>query len=411
MLKRYDGAGKVSIKGAIFMQELSARTRQLAFASMRRFADLVADEPDAIFLTIGQPHFPTPAHIAEAAKRAIDEGFTSYTPNRGILPLREAASAYYERFTGYRYDPGSEVLVTVGTTHAIDIAMRALLEPGDEVVIPAPAYPGYEGAVRLAHGTPVFVDTRSTGFLLTPDALREAITPRTKLLILASPANPTGSVYSEQQLSDLASVCVERDLYVLSDEIYAELQFAGSPVSISQMPGMRERTLVLHGLSKSHSMTGWRIGFAFAPAPIAAEMAKAAQFSVSCPSSISQMAALEALTRGQEDSRPMREAYRANRDLAVRALRDMQVPVEAPSGAFYVFPALPKALGMTSDAFCEALAREAHVALVSGMCFTSYGEGYVRISLACSEQTLREALARMANFVERRRQHRAPHGA
>jgi len=386
------------------MQELSGRTRQLAFASMRRFADLVADEPDAIILTIGQPHFPTPAHIAEAAKRAIDEGFTSYTPNRGIRPLREAASIYYERFTGHRYDPDREVLVTVGTTHAIDIAMRALLEPCDEVIIPAPAYPGYEGAVRLAGGKPVFVDTRSTGFLLTPDALRQAITPRTKLLILASPANPTGAVYSEDELSALARVCVERDLYVLSDEIYAELQFDGSPASISRMPGMRDRTLVIHGLSKSHSMTGWRIGFAFAPAPIAADMAKAAQFSVSCPSSISQMAALEALTCGHEDSRPMREAYRINCDLAVQALRGMGVPVEEPAGAFYVFPELPKALGMTSDAFCEALAREAHVALVSGTCFTHCGEGYVRVSLACPPEALQEALGRIERFVERRRQ-------
>ncbi|WP_062309389.1 aminotransferase class I/II-fold pyridoxal phosphate-dependent enzyme [Alicyclobacillus sendaiensis] len=386
------------------MQDISGYTRGLAFASMRRFADLVAGHPDAIILTIGQPHFPTPAHIAEAAKRAIDDGFTSYTPNRGIRPLREAASAYYERFTGHRYDPDREVLVTVGTTHAIDIAVRALLAPGDEVVIPAPAYPGYEGAVRLAGGHPVFVDTRSTGFLLTPDALARAITPRTKLVILASPANPTGAVYSEDELSALARICVERDLYVLSDEIYAELQFDGSPVSASRMVGMRERTVVLHGLSKSHAMTGWRIGFAFAPEPIAAEMAKAAQFSVSCPSSISQMAALEALTNGHEDSQPMREAYRANRDLAVEALQSMGVPVVKPAGAFYVFPELPKALGMTSDAFCEALAREAHVALVSGSCFTRYGEGYVRVSLACSENALQEALERMARFVARRRQ-------
>ncbi|MDI9259615.1 aminotransferase class I/II-fold pyridoxal phosphate-dependent enzyme [Alicyclobacillus sendaiensis] len=386
------------------MQDMSGYTRGLSFASMRRFADLVADEPDAIILTIGQPHFPTPAHIAEAAKRAIDEGFTSYTPNRGIRPLREAASAYYERFTGHRYDPDREVLVTVGTTHAIDIATRAILAPGDEVIIPAPAYPGYEGAVRLAGGHPVFVDTRATGFLLTPDALRQAITPRTKLLILASPANPTGAVYREDELHALARMCVERDLYVLSDEIYAELQFDGSPVSISSVPGMRERTVVLHGLSKSHAMTGWRIGFAFAPEPIAAEMAKAAQFSVSCPSSISQMAALEALTTGHGDSQPMREAYRANRDLAVEALQSMGVPVVKPAGAFYVFPELPKALGMTSDAFCEALARKAHVALVSGSCFTRYGEGYVRVSLACPENALQEALERMARFVARRRQ-------
>ncbi|WP_304458585.1 aminotransferase class I/II-fold pyridoxal phosphate-dependent enzyme [Alicyclobacillus sendaiensis] len=386
------------------MQDMSGYTRGLSFASMRRFADLVADEPDAIILTIGQPHFPTPAHIAEAAKRAIDEGFTSYTPNRGIRPLREAASAYYERFTGHRYDPDREVLVTVGTTHAIDIATRAILAPGDEVIIPAPAYPGYEGAVRLAGGHPVFVDTRATGFLLTPDALLQAVTPRTKLLILASPANPTGAVYREDELHALARMCVERDLYVLSDEIYAELQFDGSPVSISSVPGMRERTVVLHGLSKSHAMTGWRIGFAFAPEPIAAEMAKAAQFSVSCPSSISQMAALEALTNGHGDSQPMREAYRANRDLAVEALQSMGVPVVKPAGAFYVFPELPKALGMTSDAFCEALAREAHVALVSGSCFTRYGEGYVRVSLACPENALQEALERMARFVARRRQ-------
>ncbi|GMA57478.1 hypothetical protein GCM10025858_19810 [Alicyclobacillus sacchari] len=235
--------------------EFQSRTQAIQISGIRKFSELVSQYPNALSLTIGQPHLPTPEHIRIAAQRAIGEGDTGYTPNRGTLALREAAATYYRRLIGIDYDPATEMLVTVGATHALDIAMRTLLQPGDEVIIPAPAYPGYEGIVKLLGAEVVYVDTRQDGLLLTEDALRQAITPRTRMVILASPVNPTGVVYPRERLQALAEVLADTKVWVISDEIYCELQFAGSPTSISLLPGMRDRTIVIHGLSKSHSMT------------------------------------------------------------------------------------------------------------------------------------------------------------
>ncbi|TDY50151.1 aminotransferase [Alicyclobacillus sacchari] len=379
--------------------EFQSRTQAIQISGIRKFSELVSQYPNALSLTIGQPHLPTPEHIRIAAQRAIGEGDTGYTPNRGTLALREAAATYYRRLIGIDYDPATEMLVTVGATHALDIAMRTLLQPGDEVIIPAPAYPGYEGIVKLLGAEVVYVDTRQDGLLLTEDALRQAITPRTRMVILASPVNPTGVVYPRERLQALAEVLADTKVWVISDEIYCELQFAGSPTSISLLPGMRDRTIVIHGLSKSHSMTGWRIGFAFAPANVSAEMAKVVQYGVSCASSVSQRAALAALREGADDARPMRELYQHNRDVVVALFAAMDIPLVRPDGAFYAFPALADALGDTSEHIAHRLLAEAGVAVVPGDAFSPFGEGYVRLSYACDPDVLREALRRIEAFV------------
>ncbi|GLG01959.1 putative N-acetyl-LL-diaminopimelate aminotransferase [Alicyclobacillus hesperidum subsp. aegles] len=383
--------------------EFQSRTQAIQISGIRKFSELVAKYPNALSLTIGQPHLPTPEHIRIAAQEAIAEGDTGYTPNRGTLALREAAAAYYRRLVGLDYDPATEILVTVGATHALDVAMRTLVQPGDEVIIPAPAYPGYEGIVKLLGARVVYVDTRQDGLLLTPEALRRAISPRTRMVILASPVNPTGVVYPFERLQALAEVLADTKVWVISDEIYCELQFAGHLQSVALLPGMRERTIVIHGLSKSHSMTGWRIGFAFAPAHVAAEMAKVVQYGVSCASSISQRAALAALTEGADDARPMRELYRNNRDLVVAAFTAMEIPLVRPDGAFYAFPAFALALGDTSENIAHRLLAEAGVAVVPGDAFSPYGEGHVRLSYACDPEMLREALRRIEAFVAKER--------
>lgn len=383
--------------------QLHSRTADIQISGIRKFTELVKRYPDAISLTIGQPHFPTPQHIREAAQRAIAEGYTVYTPNRGELALRQAVAAYYQRLLGHDYQPDSEILVTVGATHALDIAMRTLLQPGDEVIVPAPAYPGYEGIVTLMGAKTVYVDTARDGFRLTPEALAGALSARSKILILASPANPTGVQYSRADVEALASVLRGTDVWVISDEIYAELSFAKEPVtSIATVDGMRERTVVIQGLSKSHSMTGWRIGFTLAPANLTDEFVKVLQYSVTCASSVSQHAALEAMRHGADDARPMREAYRRNRDRVVETFRRLGIPLVEPTGAFYAFPHIAAALGMDSQTLCDRLLSEARVAIIPGDAFGPHGEGYARLSYACDEGVLDEALRRIETFVQSR---------
>lgn len=373
-------------------------TSQIQISGIRQFADLVRQYPQALSLTIGQPHFPTPKHIRDAAVVAIEAGQTMYTPNRGLPALREAVSRYYQKQLGLHYRPENEILVTVGATHALDIAMRTVVKPGDDVLIPSPAYPGYAPLVTMLGARLIFVDTGEDDFLLTPDKLEKALTSRTSVLVLASPSNPTGKAYSAAQLAELADVISSKELTIISDEIYSELRFDTPHVSIARIPGMRDKTIVIQGLSKSHSMTGWRIGFTFAPENFTDEMVKVLQYSVTCASTVSQYAALEAMLHGQHDAAPMRDAYRRNRDDVVAAFQHMNVPLAIPDGAFYAFPSIA-AFGLSSQLFARRLLDEVGVAVVPGDAFGLYGEGYVRLSYACERETLTQGLERMQQFI------------
>ncbi|WP_199619273.1 aminotransferase A [Paenibacillus alkalitolerans] len=378
---------------------INPSVRSIAISGIRQMANRVAQYKNVLSLTIGQPDFPTPGHIVEAAKKAADAGKTVYTPNAGLPELREAACAFVKRKYGLEYRASDEVIVTVGASQAIDIALRTVLAPGSEVVLPGPVYPGYEPIIRLCGATPVYADVTGSGFKLTADVLEPLLTERTRCVILASPSNPTGVALSREDVAELADLLSRRELFVISDEIYSELVYDdGGHVSIASMPGMGERTIVVNGLSKSHSMTGWRIGFAFAPSYIAQHILKVHQYNVTCASSISQYAAIEALTAGADDARPMREEYRRRRDFALERLRAAGFNVVKPEGAFYLFPSVRK-FGLDSVTFAHRLLDEHKVAVVPGNAFTALGEGYIRLSYACSMDTLREALSRMETFA------------
>ncbi|MDQ0189450.1 aminotransferase A [Alicyclobacillus cycloheptanicus] len=378
---------------------LNPAVRSIQISGIRRLFNLLPQYPGSISLTIGQPDFPTPQHVKEAAKRAIDNDATTYTHNAGTLALRQAACAFIEHKYGLTYRAEDEVITTNGVSEAIDIALRTLLEPGCEVVLPGPVYPAYEPLIRMAGCTPVYIDTRETGFILTADQLSRAITPRTRCVILPYPSNPTGCVLSAAQLAELADVLRGRPLFVISDEIYSELVYDGPHHSIAALPGMREQTIVVNGLSKSHAMTGWRIGFTFAPRCITEQMLKVHQYNATCASSVSQAAALEALTGGMDDALPMREVYRERRDYVCSRLEKMGLPLTRPSGAFYVFPSIAQ-FGIPSFEFAVQLLDKGRVAVVPGSAFSDLGEGHVRISYAVSMETLAEGLNRMERFVQ-----------
>jgi aminotransferase len=377
---------------------LNDQVKNIQISGIRKIANKVAALPGTLSLTIGQPDFPTPAHIMEAAHRAINEGRTSYTPNPGLPELREAAVTFVARKYGLNYRGQDEVIVTNGASEALDITLRTILSPGDEVVLPVPIYPGYEPLIRLSGGIPVLADTRNSGFKLTAEVLEPYLTERTKAVILGYPSNPTGRVMSHQELEAVADLLKERDLFIISDEIYSELIYDTPHVSIATLPDMRERTIVINGLSKSHSMTGWRIGFTLAPAEITQHMVKVHQYNVTCASSISQYAALEALTTGVDDALPMREEYRKRRDYVHGRLTDMGIPLEKPEGAFYLFPSIAH-FGLSSMDFTLKLLEEHGVAVVPGDAFSSYGEGYIRLSYAYGQDVLEQGLDKIEKFV------------
>ncbi|MGR6761126.1 aminotransferase A [Paenibacillus sp. T2-29] len=377
---------------------LNDQVKNIQISGIRKIANKVAALPGTLSLTIGQPDFPTPAHIMEAAHRAIDEGRTTYTPNPGLPELREAAAAFVARKYGLNYRGQDEVIVTNGASEALDITLRTILSPGDEVVLSVPIYPGYEPLIRLSGGIPVLADTRNSGFKLTAEVLEPYLTERTKAVILGYPSNPTGRVMSHQELEAVADLLKKRDLFIISDEIYSELIYDTPHVSIATLPGMRERTIVINGLSKSHSMTGWRIGFTLAPAEITQHMVKVHQYNVTCASSISQYAALEALTVGVDDALPMREEYRKRRDYVHGRLTDMGIPLEKPEGAFYLFPSIAH-FGLSSMDFTLKLLEEQGVAVVPGDAFSSYGEGYIRLSYAYGQDVLEQGLDKIEKFV------------
>jgi len=385
---------------------LSAEVVGMKPSGIRRFFDLVSEMKDAISLGVGEPDFDTPWHIRDEGIYSLEKGRTFYTSNAGLKELRQEIAAYMKRTQGLLYDWSSEILVTVGGSEAIDLMMRAMINrgQGEEVLIPQPSYVSYEPCAVLAGAVPVIIDLKNENdFRLTAEELEAAITPRSKILILPFPNNPTGAVMERKDLEEIAEVIIRRDLYVLSDEIYSALTYTGEPhVSIAQIPGMRERTVVVNGFSKAYAMTGWRMGYACGPAPILTQMTKIHQFAIMCAPTTSQYAGVEALRNGDDDVEMMRRSYDQRRRYVLHALEEMGLPCFEPLGAFYVFPCI-KGFGMTSDEFAEQLLKEEKVAIVPGTAFGDSGEGFLRISYAYSIDSLREALGRLARFVERHR--------
>lgn len=368
-------------------------------SGIRKFFDIVSEMDDAISLGVGEPDFDTPWHIRDEGIYSLEKGRTFYTSNAGLKELKIEISKYLDRRFGLSYDYNKEMLVTVGGSEAIDIAMRAMLDPQDEVLIPQPSYVSYVPCCVLANGTPVPIELKAENeFRLTAEELEAAITPKTKLLVMPFPNNPTGAVMEKKDLEAIAEVVKKHDLFVLSDEIYAELTYLDNHVSIASIPGMRERTIVINGFSKSHAMTGWRLGYACGPEVIIKQMLKIHQFAIMCAPTTSQYAAVEALRNGDEDVAMMREEYNGRRRYVLERFKEMGLSCFEPFGAFYAFPCI-KDLGMTSDEFATKLLQTKKVAVVPGSAFGACGEGFLRISYAYSLDDLRIALDRVAEFV------------
>ena len=381
---------------------LAERTVGIKPSGIRKFFDLVTEmnDPEVISLGVGEPDFDTPWHIREEGIYSLERGRTFYTSNSGLKDLRNEISAYLKRRCQVEYDPEKEIMVTVGGSEAIDIGLRAVLNPGEEVIIPQPSYVSYEPCTILAGGTPVIINLQEKNeFRLTREELLEAITPKTNVLILPFPNNPTGSVMRREDLEAIAEVCIEKDILVMSDEIYSELTYGAEHVTIASLPGMRERTILINGFSKAYAMTGWRLGYACAPKIILEQMLKIHQFAIMCAPTTSQYAAVEALKNGDKDVKQMKESYNQRRRFLVHTFRKMGLKCFEPFGAFYVFPSI-KELGMTSDEFAMELLKREKVAVVPGTAFGSCGEGFLRISYAYSLEELKHATDRLARFVE-----------
>ena len=370
-------------------------------SGLRKFFDIVSEMEDAISLGVGEPDFDTPWHIRDEGIYSLEKGRTFYTSNAGLKQLREEIAHYLRRRYQVSYDPLHEIMITVGGSEAIDIALRAMVNPGDEVLIPQPSYVSYEPCAVLAGAKPVIIPLKAENeFRLTAQELLDAITEKTKILILPYPNNPTGAIMEREDLEAIAKIVEEKDLFVISDEIYSELTYKGNPVSITQIPGMRERTVLINGFSKAYAMTGWRLGYACAPEVILKQMLKIHQYAIMCAPTTSQYAAVEALRNGDEDVQHMRESYDQRRRFLINAFEEMHLDCFEPQGAFYMFPSI-KRFGMTSDEFATRLLREEKVAVVPGTAFGDCGEGFLRVSYAYSLKSLKEALSRIKRFVDR----------
>ena len=373
-------------------------------SGIRKFFDIVNEMEDAISLGVGEPDFDTPWHIRDEGIYSLEKGRTFYTSNAGLKELRKEISNYVERSQGVHYDEMHEVLVTVGGSEAIDLALRAMINPGEEVLIPQPSYVSYEPCAVLADAVPVIIELKEENeFRLTARELRDAITDKTKILILPFPNNPTGAIMEKKDLEEIAEIIREKDIFVITDEIYAELSYKEKHVSIISLPGMRERTVYINGFSKAYAMTGWRLGYACAPAQIMEQMVKIHQFAIMCAPTTSQYAAVEALRNGDEDVAQMREAYNQRRRFLMNAFHEMGLQCFEPYGAFYVFPCI-KEFGMTSDEFATRLLMEEKVAVVPGTAFGGCGEGFLRISYAYSLDSLKTAMGKIAHFVGKLRE-------
>ncbi len=379
---------------------LPSHVREMPPSGIRKFFDILETMHDVVGLTVGQPDFVTPWHIREAGIESLEKGKTYYTSNAGTLELRREIDAYMTRRFGLSYDPEHEIIVTVGGSEAIDIAMRTILAPGDEVIIPTPCFVCYEPLARMAGGVPVIVETKNENkFKLTPEQLEAAITDKTKMLVLAYPNNPTGAIMDAEDLEKIAQIIREKQIIVLSDEIYAELTYGRRHVSIASLPGMRERTIIASGFSKSYAMTGWRLGYLCAPAPLAQQMLKIHQYAIMCAPTTAQLAAIEALKHGDEDVAMMTEEYDRRRHYIYSGLKSIGIDSFEPEGAFYIYPEIGK-FGLSSEAFCERLLYEHHCAIVPGTAFGASGEGFARISYAYSIKHITEALERMEKFTK-----------
>lgn len=381
-------------------KSLPAKVTEIKPSGIRKFFDILNEMSDVVGLTVGQPDFVTPWHIRNAGIRSLEEGLTYYTSNNGIIEFRQEIAAYQKRRFGLEYDAATEIIVTVGGSEAIDIAMRALLEEGDEVIIPEPCFVCYEPLARLAGGVPVPIKlSPDNGFRLTAEQLKNAITDKTKLLVLPFPNNPTGSVMRKEDLEAIAEVLRETNICVLSDEIYAELTYGDKHVSIASIPDMRERTIIANGFSKAYAMTGWRLGYTLAPEYFTKQMAKVHQFGIMCAPTTSQYAAIEALKNGDADIEYMKGEYEARRRLLVSELNRIGIETFMPDGAFYVFADIRK-FGLTDEQFCERLLYEKKCAIVPGSAFGESGSGFARLSYAYSPAHIKKAVKRMEEFIK-----------
>ncbi len=379
------------------------KIKKIKPSGIRRLFDIANEIPDVISLGVGEPDFDTPWHIREEGIYSLHKGRTFYTSNSGLIELREEIARFMKRKYGLSYDPKHEIVLTVGGSEAIDIALRAILNPGDEVIYPEPCFVSYEPCVLLSDGVPVPIElTAETEFRLQPEQLEAAITPKTKALLISYPNNPTGAIMEREDLEKLVPIIIKHDLLVISDEIYSELSYRDRHVSIASLPGMLERTIVINGFSKSYAMTGWRLGFACGPAGIIEYMLKVHQFGIMSAPTMSQYAAISALKNGDRDICTMAESYNQRRRFLMEAFREMGLPCFEPFGAFYVFPDISE-FGMGSEEFCTKLLEGENVAGVPGSAFGACGDKYVRISYAYSIEELKEAMARIARFIERLR--------
>ncbi len=386
---------------------LSDTIVQIKPSGIRKFFDIVSEMKDAISLGVGEPDFDTPWHVREEGIYSLEKGKTFYTSNSGLKELRQEICNYLKRSQNVTYDPMKEVIVTVGGSEAIDIGLRAMINPGDEVLIPQPSYVSYEPCAVLAGAKPVIINLKEENeFRLTAAELEEAITEKTKILILPFPNNPTGAIMEKEDLEAVAEVVKKHDIYVMSDEIYAELTYKGKHVSIASLPGMQERTILINGFSKAYAMTGWRLGYACGPEAIIKQMTKIHQFAIMCAPTTSQYAAVEALKNGDADVATMRESYNQRRRYLVNAFKEMGLQCFEPFGAFYIFPCI-KEFGMTSDEFATRFLEEEKVAVVPGTAFGDCGEGFLRISYAYSLEKLKLAIGKLEHFIEKLRAEKA----
>lgn len=382
---------------------ISKTVVSLKKSGIRKFFDIVSEMKDVISLGVGEPDFDTPWHIREEGIYALEKGKTFYTSNAGLKELRVEIDNYLKRTQNISYNPATEIIVTVGGSEAIDIGLRAMVNAGDEVIIPQPSYVSYEPCAILAGAKPVIIDLKAENeFRLTAEELKNAITDKTKILILPFPNNPTGAIMERKDLEKIAKVCIENDIYVISDEIYGELSYKEKHISIASIAGMKERTILINGFSKAYAMTGWRLGYACGPKEIIEQMVKIHQYAIMCAPTTSQYSAVEALKKGDDDVKLMRESYNQRRRFLMNAFKEMGLECFEPYGAFYVFPSI-KEFGMTSEEFAMKFLEEEHVAVVPGTAFGDSGEGFLRISYAYSIENLKRAMERLKRFVEKLR--------
>ena len=380
---------------------LSGKVNQIKPSGIRKFFDIVSEMDDAISLGVGEPDFDTPWHIREEGIFSLEKGRTFYTSYAGLSELKIEISKHLDRRFDLKYDPSDEIMITVGGSEAIDGALRAMLDAGDEVILPQPSYVSYEPCIVLADGVPVIVELKEENdFKLTREQLEKAVTDKTKILIMPFPNNPTGAIMTKEELQPIVDFVIEHDLFVISDEIYSELTYSGNHVSIGAFPGMKERTIVINGFSKSYAMTGWRLGYACGPQVILKQILKIHQFAIMCAPTTSQYAAIEALRHGDDDVEKMRDEYDRRRRFLLNAFEEMGIECFEPYGAFYMFPSIKK-FGMSSDEFATRLLKEEKIAVVPGTAFGDCGEGFLRISYAYSIDDLKAALERIGRFIEK----------